>query len=149
MSVRQESPLPFSLPAVVDIGTTSVIKRVDRICGVYVLVDFADTGVFEFVYVGQSVNVISRVTAHHHMKWNRAVIIPCAPDQLDAVERTLIVLFFPDNNRAHMPPNGQGKSILVDAIESSVRRVARVAWYDVIASALYKHAGWPNVTLLK
>lgn len=68
------------------------------LCGVYFLIRRA-----EVVYVGQSVNVFSRLT--QHMKGGRITfdsfnVVPCAPDKLDGLEAHYIAALMPVHNRS-------------------------------------------------
>ncbi|HEY6038081.1 MAG TPA: GIY-YIG nuclease family protein [Kofleriaceae bacterium] len=68
-----------------------------RVVGVYMLLA-GD----EVVYVGQSVDVRSRLS--DHLRWpprafDRALVLPCGADDLRAVEAALIRWFMPSGNR--------------------------------------------------
>jgi hypothetical protein len=61
--------------------------------GVYFLVD-GD----RVVYVGQSVNIYSRIPYHHDKKFDKYVYIPCDPSQLNVLESLYIHLLQPKLN---------------------------------------------------
>lgn len=70
----------------------------ESLSGVYFLIDDQD----EVVYVGQSVNVFSRIAAHAQTKDFRCVsYIPCSLSQLDALESHYINKFKPKLNARH------------------------------------------------
>ncbi|CAB4126162.1 GIY-YIG nuclease superfamily [uncultured Caudovirales phage] len=65
--------------------------------GVYVLYDISD-----IIYVGKSVNVASRVKDHVREKrhlFDRVMVLPCAPEELDEFEGLLIRMLNPVKNR--------------------------------------------------
>ncbi len=62
-------------------------------CGVYFLVKDE-----KVIYVGQSVNVASRITAHGWMGFDRVAFIPCEPHQLNMLESLYIHALRPTNN---------------------------------------------------
>ena len=69
------------------------------------------------VYVGQSKCPLARIAAHRSLArkrvpwwlpirgviFDKAEVIPCHPDRIDALERGLIELYRPPNNRQHNP----------------------------------------------
>lgn len=61
----------------------------------------------ELLYIGQSVNVLSRISTHHHAgKFNRVIFMAWPPDDLNSVEGALI--------RALKPPlNGKSDKCLM------------------------------------
>jgi len=79
------------IPGLIDI--TGEFRR----SGIYFLCQDND-----LLYVGQSVNVSSRISTHHHTgKFNRVIFMAWPPDDLDSVEGALIrVLKPPLNGRA-------------------------------------------------
>lgn len=79
------------------------LPRFQPACGVYFLI--RDDRV---VYVGQSVEVHSRVTLHHS-RWKQFdgyTYIPCEPEQLADLERYYIRLLAPELNVAGVPNRG-------------------------------------------
>jgi hypothetical protein len=63
--------------------------------GVYILFDGPTVS-----YVGQALNVLLRVGQHVGVKqFQRAAFIPCAAKELDRLERALIDVFLPRDNR--------------------------------------------------
>ena len=65
----------------------------DPISGVYFLIKDQ-----KVVYVGQSVNVYSRITQHANKKFEKFAVIPCAKESLDVLESLYIHLFKPELN---------------------------------------------------
>ncbi len=65
----------------------------DSVSGVYFLVSKN-----EIIYVGQSVNVFSRISQHKDKKFDRYVFIPCAVDALDKLESLYIHYLQPRMN---------------------------------------------------
>ena len=60
----------------------------------------------ELLYIGQSVNVASRISTHHHSgKFNRVIFMAWPPDDLDNVEGALIRTLRPPLNGK--TPNGK------------------------------------------
>lgn len=71
--------------------------RVDFTCGVYVLLNRKTV-----VYVGQSINVFSRLGEHHRNKiFDSYYVFPCAVEELDAKEAKLIRMFRPLYNTVY------------------------------------------------
>lgn len=73
-------------------------------CGIYFLVE--DT---EIVYIGQSVDVFTRVLTHRregHKSFDKCCWVPVPRDELDAVESALIALFKPRHNRDGVAKHG-------------------------------------------
>lgn len=65
-----------------------------RLCGVYFLIEKG-----RIVYVGQSVNVTSRVASHHGIKaFDAFAYVPCEPNQLDVLESLYIHYLQPTLN---------------------------------------------------
>ena len=62
--------------------------------GVYFLID-AD----EIVYVGQSVNIYSRISTHWDKKFDRYAYVPCEPETLDRLESLYIHFLSPKINK--------------------------------------------------
>jgi predicted GIY-YIG superfamily endonuclease len=65
----------------------------NRACGVYFLLD-GD----EVVYVGQAVNVYSRIDHHRGKKFDRYAFVPCQPSMLDRLESLYIHFLKPRLN---------------------------------------------------
>ena len=61
--------------------------------GVYFLVDGN-----EVVYVGQSVNIYSRIPQHHNKRFDRYLYVPCKPELLNALESLYIHCLQPKLN---------------------------------------------------
>ena len=64
-----------------------------RWCGVYFL--FCGE---ELIYVGQSVDVLSRLTNHRNKGFDRYSVILCEPEELTDLEAAYILLFKPRLN---------------------------------------------------
>lgn len=65
-----------------------------KTCGIYFLID-AD----RVLYVGQSVDVFSRLAAHFGKKrFGRVAVVECAPDLLDKLESLYIHVLKPEMN---------------------------------------------------
>ena len=52
----------------------------------------------KIVYVGQSVNVLSRIAGHKDKLFDRFAFFPCGTDQLNDLERAFINIFLPELN---------------------------------------------------
>jgi hypothetical protein len=64
--------------------------------GIYFLISDAD----EILYIGQSIDIETRVHAHHRkLKFARWAWLPCPKDETDALERAYITAFNPSLNR--------------------------------------------------
>lgn len=73
-------------------------------CGIYFLVDDA-----QIVYIGQSVDVFTRVLSHRrdgYKTFDKCCWVPVPRDELDAVESALIALFKPRHNRDGVTKHG-------------------------------------------
>lgn len=79
-------------PAVIVAEATEI----RRICGVYFLIDYAG----EIVYVGQSVNVLSRVLQHeaNGVQFNKVTILVCDQAELNHEEEKYIKALQPRLN---------------------------------------------------
>jgi hypothetical protein len=62
--------------------------------GVYFLID-----VDKVVYVGQSVNIYSRIPQHYNKKFDKYAYVPCTTQQLNVLESLYIHLLQPKLNR--------------------------------------------------
>ena len=65
----------------------------ERVSGVYFLVHYD-----EIVYVGQSVNLHSRISAHTDKQFDRFAFVPCNTDMLDKLESLYIHCLRPKYN---------------------------------------------------
>lgn len=63
------------------------------LCGVYFLVHRGHV-----VYVGQSVNIVSRIAAHTDKRFDAVAYLPCSRDQLDVIESMYIHMLRPALN---------------------------------------------------
>lgn len=83
----------------------------EPVCGIYFLFQSSN-----LVYVGQSVDIHARLSAHVRKKeFDRYTVIPCQPDQLNEMEADYIVYFNPPLNRS-LPEN------LIWMTRSGIRR---------------------------
>lgn len=64
-----------------------------RICGCYFLFDND-----EIVYVGQSVNILSRILSHTDKKFNKISYVELDKDDLNVTEMTYIIMLCPKYN---------------------------------------------------
>ena len=71
----------------------SVSKPWQQFTGVYFLIDNG-----KIVYVGQSVNVYSRIAAHTQKKFDSFAVLPCEKIELDALESLYIHVLRPPLN---------------------------------------------------
>lgn len=72
----------------------AVAEGVELKCGVYFLVKD-----WHVVYVGQSVNVLSRVAQHlGHKDFDKFAYLPCKPEELDLIESLYIHTLRPEQN---------------------------------------------------
>lgn len=112
------SPVAIPTPAVPSVQTVldekdqivlslsrgaSRIDRMTSVCGIYFL--FEDD---EIVYIGQSVNVLSRVSTHitdPEKRFNRACYVPIAREELNDIEDAMIAMFKPRHNKRGLIQN--------------------------------------------
>ena len=113
------APIPFSTPVppivrMVVRGRTEIesaaalaakpIGNIQTMCGIYFLMD-GNT----IVYVGQSIDVASRVLSHirdPQKRFDRACWFPVAKEELNDVEEALIALLKPEQNRRGINNHG-------------------------------------------
>lgn len=77
------------------------------------------------VYIGQSMNIYSRIAAHEKDKeFDSACYFHCAREDMDDIERTLIQSFQPEYNKVHNDMfrfhEGRGESKVKEAIRKRV-----------------------------
>jgi len=68
----------------------AVSKPWQQFIGVYFLIDNG-----KIVYVGQSVNVYSRIAQHHQKKFDSFAVLPCQKTELDVLESLYIHVLRP------------------------------------------------------
>jgi len=86
-------------------GFTNVYEPEMKYCGIYFLYDDK-----EIVYIGQSINVESRIQSHLQdgkKHFNKAYFIPFRRTKLDGAEEAFVRMFRPKYNRTE-----DGKAIL-------------------------------------
>jgi hypothetical protein len=79
------------------------------------------------VYVGQSVDIISRLAAHNadpSKDFNRFAYVPCQRQDLNAVEEFFIKLFQPEHNRRGIAVNTAVPAVLKKSIQNRVAAAA-------------------------
>jgi hypothetical protein len=81
-----------------------------RSSGVYFLIDGA-----EVAYVGQSVNVHSRIGTHADKQFDKYAFVPCEPDALDKLESLYIHCLRPKLNATN-PDQSKAAPIKLDAL---------------------------------
>ena len=81
-----------------------------RSTGVYFLIDGA-----EVAYVGQSVNVHSRIGTHADKQFDKYAFVPCEPDALDKLESLYIHCLRPKLNATN-PDQSKAAPIKLDAL---------------------------------
>lgn len=98
--LRQEAVPSSDLPSAIQWMTACLYPVNHALSGVYFLISGND-----IVYVGQSVNVASRVGSHFSESskiFDRAVYLPVPPSDLDSVEMAFIKALWPKyNNENH------------------------------------------------
>lgn len=65
-------------------------------CGIYFLIDKKTV-----VYVGQSNNIMSRISGHSVKKYTSIIYIECDKEELDKLETDYIIAFNPKYNKTH------------------------------------------------
>jgi hypothetical protein len=109
-------------------------KASNRICGVYVL--FYGNRV---IYVGQSVDVQTRITNHKIEKpYTRCLVKELPEEQLDEVERALITVLQPPLNRAGVLEQHRESEYAhrLVALADLVKRVSQSSgWHDLAEMA--------------
>jgi hypothetical protein len=90
-------------------------------CGVYFLIRES-----RILYVGQSSNIEVRLATHNRrFVYDRAAVIPCAPEMLDVLESHYIHLFQPEGN-CRFPKSGAIRAPLSMAKLSGASLLPRI-----------------------
>lgn len=89
--------MDYTGPGQWNLGGAIIWGRIEVVCGIYVLFNGR-----AIVYIGQSVNVQSRITVHR-FPWDYAIVLPCPIEQLDTLESMLISLLMPPHNKRDKP----------------------------------------------
>lgn len=94
-------------------------KPLTDITGVYFLIDND-----EIVYVGQSLNVYSRISAHKKDKdFDKVFVIKCQKEELTEIERYYILLLRPKHNKTHNPDKWAESTKMYAPVMLEVERI--------------------------
>ncbi len=85
---------PANVPKQLHLAAHRLVE-VSQMSGIYFLCQ-GDT----IVYVGQSINVASRIKQHGNKEFDRALCLPCPEEELNRVEAAFISLLKPPLNKA-------------------------------------------------
>ena len=90
--MRYEDPTIETLSEIEILGAS---RSVAKVCGVYFLIEND-----AIVYVGQSIEVYSRLSAHFRsFTFDRVTIVECPRERLDSLELLYIQKFSPKHNK--------------------------------------------------
>lgn len=87
--VLVKEPCQWSVPNALAMVADRLIE-VPQISGIYFLVHDG-----KVIYVGQSINVATRILGHKNKTYDRALVLPCARQKLNEVESAFIGFFKP------------------------------------------------------
>lgn len=109
--------LPKDVPACLQLAARRLIE-VQHTVGVYFLCDND-----EVVYVGQSIDVGSRIRQHTDKEFSRAFCLPCPEEDLNRVEAAFIALFKPKYNGGK---NRMGQEALIHSSSNGFHNCGEV-----------------------